>query len=251
MRCSSSLPPVLTTVRDGKGSTRITDAESSIHLHRAHHGQEKSGSAHSVPTPTSPVFTGQPGMQQGETSQYPYHLTLAQRFDAFIPTQLGVASHTPGVGCNGWTMPDLEYVDKTIAKCPTGASEAPRKSGHDSPTTAPSTGASTEPYGAQNPTICPMTRQSESGLLNDVNTFCSSRSFDGVSPRESELANVRHYERVALEAYLQLQGLRLQNGAGVDSVRASRLQNLENSARADRLQNLQNSARADRQRHRR
>mgnify|MGYP000653658160 CR=1 FL=1 len=84
MRCSSSLPPVLTTVRDGKGSSRITDGASSIHAHRDHHGlggddypadvhtARSSASAHSVPTHTLPVSTGQPGVGQGGNGQSSY-----------------------------------------------------------------------------------------------------------------------------------------------------------------------------------
>ncbi len=35
---------------------------------------------------TLPASTGQPGVRQGENSQYPYSLTLAQRIDASFPT---------------------------------------------------------------------------------------------------------------------------------------------------------------------
>ncbi len=117
MRCSSSLPPVLTTVRDDKGSGRITDGESSL----VHHHRERgtSCSVHSVPAPVLAASSASAEMQQGGNGGYPSNLTLAQRIDAFIPTRIDVPSSLPRKGCNGWTMPDLEFVgDKTIVDFP-------------------------------------------------------------------------------------------------------------------------------------
>ncbi len=67
-------------------------------------------------------------------------------------------------------------------------------------------------------------------MLNDMNIFSSARSFDGETSRDSELVNVLNFVCVALEANIQLResGIRLQNGAIADSVRADRLHELEN-----------------------
>ena len=66
--------------------------------------------------------------------------------------------------------------------------------------------------------------------MDDEIKYGSACSFGGESSRDAELEDVRHYERVALEANIQLResGIRLQNGAIADSVRAERLHELEN-----------------------
>ena len=114
MRCSSSLPPVLTTVRDDEGSSRITDAASSIHAHRDHHGQggdvqpaRNSASAHSVPTHTLSVPTEQSGVGQGGDDHSAYSSILAQRIAASFPTYYGGTPVTTDLGCNGWTTADF------------------------------------------------------------------------------------------------------------------------------------------------
>jgi hypothetical protein len=92
-------------------------------------------------------------------------------------------------GCNDWT----------IAEFPTGASQAPRESRHDSTSNPPWSGSSTEKSG--------MTPPTESHVIDQTNVLTASCSFEDESYHRSEMESVRHYERVALEANRQLQEL--------------------------------------------
>ena len=74
-----------------------------------------------------------------------------------------------------------------------------------------------------------MTPPTESYVIDKMNVLIASCSCNGESYHHSEMENVRHYERVALEANNQLQelGLRPKSGASADSARADRLRELE------------------------
>ena len=179
MRCSSSLPPVLTAVRDDEGSSRITDAASSIHAHRDHHGlgrdvqpARNSASAHSVPTHTLSVPTEQSGVGQGGDDHSAYSSILAQRIAASFRLIMAEHQSPPMWGVTVGPLPILGCSDWTIAEFPTGALQAPRESRRDSTSNPPWSGSSTEKSG--------MTPPTENNVINQTNGLTASCSFEDV-----------------------------------------------------------------------
>ena len=231
-------------VSNDGGSDGITDAVSS--LVRQHHGKGTSRPEHSVPTPLPTVSSASAEIQQGghktvssasaETQQggdkgYPYSLTLAQRIDAFIPTHIEMTPPLPRKGCNGWTLADTEHgTNFSLVDFPTGAPKSPLDGGQNPPTAAPTSGSLSASAGANTTQVAPSTRQSGTPSSENGTNYGSSYFLNADSSQDAEYENVRHYERVALEANMQLResGLRLQNGVAANSVRAERLQELEN-----------------------